>query len=171
MIVTLAAIKGALVALMAFDMVTFATTVADNPNYVNVALNFASLAILVAGVFIAPRALRAKRQEAQLQEKNRLIDGHKQMADLKTEEADTYRTKAAELGSLLDEARSEASAWQARYQEQSQYTAAPALEAIRELMEQNSTESERRHKETLLVLRSLRALIPGQPDDGVPESS
>lgn len=166
MLVTLAALKAALGALLAVDMVTIAASVADNPNYVNVALNFASLTILIAGVFLAPRALRAKRQEAQLQEKDRLINGHKQLAELREEEAAAAKAKSAELGAALDEARSDASAWQARYQEQAQYTAAPALEAIRELMEQNNTESERRHTETLLVLRSLRALIPTADPDG-----
>lgn len=164
MLVVIATVKATLGAVLAADMFHLATTVAENPNYVNVALNFASLAILVAGVFVAPRAFRAKRQEAQLQEKDRLIHGHQQLAALKEEEADAFREKAAELGAALDDARSEASAWQARYQEQSQYTAAPALDAIRQLMEQNSVESERRHKETLLVLRSLRALIPGEHD-------
>lgn len=172
MLVTFAALKAALFGLMTVDMAAVAATVADNPNYVNVALNFASLAILVAGAFFAPRALRAKRQEAQLLEKDTLIRGHQQLAELKEQEANSFREKAAELGAALDESRSEAAAWQARYQEQSQYTAAPALETIHDLMKHANDEAERRHKETLMVLRALRALAPrasGDVGDGLAE--
>lgn len=164
MLVVIATVKATLGAVLAADMFRIATTVAENPNYLNVALNFATLLVIVAGLFMAPRALRAKRLEALLAEKDKISVTHQQLAEAKEAEAQAAREKSAELGAALDEARSEAAAWQARYQEQSQYTAAPALEAIRELMEQNSVESERRHKETLLVLRSLRALIPGERD-------
>lgn len=163
MLVTLAALKltFGLLVVASLERIWLGTAA---PADVNVVLNFVSLAILVAGLMLAPRAFRAKKVEGELKEKDRIIDGHKQLAELKEAEAEAAKEKQAELGNMLDEARSEAAAWQARYQEQSQYTAAPALEAIRDLMVENSAESERRHKETLLVLRSLRALIPGDRD-------
>lgn len=168
MLVALVGVKFALATLVTVDMVRVAASVAEDPNYVNVALNFASLVILVAGIFLAPRALKAKRQEAELREKDRLIEGHHRLASMKEEEADAFREKSAELGAALDEARSEASAWQARYQEQSQYTAAPALEAIRTLLEQSEKAAAHRHTEMLMVLRALRALVPGRTQFDVP---
>lgn len=149
---------------LAFDMGRVAAVTADEPSYVNVVLNLLSLVALVGGLVMAPRAFRAKRVEGELAQMQRLIEGHKSMAELKEEEATAAREKAAELGGLLDSERTAAAGWQARYEEQSQYTAAPALEAIRRLMEDNALESERRHRETLLVLRSLRALIPGSDE-------
>lgn len=144
----------------------------DNLPYVNTILNFASLAILLAGVIIAPRAFRARAAEAQLKEKDRIIETRTQLAQAAEESAQLAKDKAAELGAMLDHSREDAATWKARYDEQSQYTAAPALDAIQKLMERSEEEAKRRHREMLLTLRALRHLVPGSPsldadlDDG-----
>ena len=142
---------------------------ASVPDGVNVVLNFASLAVLLMGLWIAPRAFRAKAAEAQIAERDKIISGHKQLAELKEQEADAMREKAAEIGGRLDQAQAEATAWKARYEEQQRYTAQPALETITKLLEHNNTEAERRHTELLFALRALGSKR-FQPEGPEPQS-
>lgn len=128
---------------------------ASVPDNVNVVLNFASLGVLVLGLWFAPRAFRAKAAEALLAERDTIISGHKQLLELREEEAHAAKDKSAELGGMLDEMRTTAAAWEARYAEQSKYTAQPALETIQKLLKSNNEEAERRHTELLFALRAL----------------
>lgn len=136
--------------------------VGDVP-YVNVVLNFLSLAGLVIALIYLPRAFKAKGMEAELREKDRIIETRTELAATMTEKVALLAEKAAELGGLLDHSRADAAAWQARYEEQAQYTAGPALTAITRLLEHTNKEAERRHKEILLALRALRTLGSASP--------
>lgn len=124
-------------------------------------LNVASITVLIGGLILgallAPRAFRARALEAEIHEKDAIIATRKEMADTREEEANIARAKSAELGGLLDSARSEAAAWQARYEEQSQYTAPAALDTITQLLKHGDREAERRHLEMLAALQHLRA--------------
>jgi hypothetical protein len=141
------------------------------PDNVNVILNFVSLVVLIGGALFAPRVFRAKTAEALLAERDKIISGHKQLLELREEETGAAREKLAELGAILDETRSTAASWEARYTEQARYTAGPALEMIQKLLTNNDLEAERRHRELLLALRafaSKRIVIEPGPDPGGP---
>lgn len=133
------------------------------PPFLNVSLNVITVIGLLGGLVVAVKAFRSKTMEGELKERDRIVQMRTQLAEAAEAARDSAAGKAAELGGLLDTARSDAAAWQARYEEQSNYTAGPALEAIEKLLSRNNEESERRHREMLLALRALRQLVPGRP--------
>lgn len=126
-----------------------------SPDYVNVVLNFASLAILVGGLYMAPKAFRARAAQAQLSEKDQVIAGHKQLREVREEELGQCKERLRDMGFELDAAQKFEAHWRGRYEEQQQYTAQPALEALQQLLTQQESESERRHRELIEVLARL----------------
>lgn len=130
-------------------------------QWVNTAMNVVGLIGLLVGLYSVPKAFKASTMKAELEEKDRIIKGRSELAQVAEAELGKVREKCAELGVALDEERAARAAADARYEEQSRYTAGPALEAIQELMQRQERENNRRHREMLLALRALRALRPG----------
>jgi len=126
-----------------------------SPDYVNVVLNFASLAILVGGLFLAPKALRARSAQSQLAEKDQIISTANQLRLLKEEELRTCKDRMRDIGFELDAAQRDHALWRGRYEEQQKYTAQPALEAITKLLETTNQQNERRHQEMLAALARI----------------
>lgn len=131
----------------------------------NTALNVCGVIAFMLMLWLAPRAFKAKTMEAELAEKDRTIKSRTEAMEVAEDLAQQSKDKSAELGASLDESRHEASAWQARYDEQARYTAGPALQAITGLLERSEQEAARRHKEMLLALRALRSNRFWEDDD------
>lgn len=129
--------------------------VSSPPDVLNVVLNFASLAILVAGIVLAPRAFRAKALQAALAEKDQVIATKLQLAEARDAEIAQQKERLRDMGFQLDACQHDAALWRGRYEEQSQYTAEPALEAIKLLLENTNTQAERRHTEMLAALSKV----------------
>lgn len=130
---------------------------ASQIQLLNTALNVFGVIAFLLMLWLAPRAFKAKGMEAELAEKDRTIKSRTEAMEVAEDLTEQAKEKSAELGTMLDEARHEASAWQARYDEQARYTAGPALQAITGLLERSEQEAARRHKEMLLALRALRS--------------
>lgn len=133
----------------------------------NLVVNVATLVVglVLAGVF-GPRAFKAKQASADLAEKDRTIETHKQTitametaAVVRDRECERWRTQAAEA---IEKARVKseiAAGFQARYEEQSKYTAKEALRTLEQAMVHQSNESERRHVELMEAMRSMSDLL------------
>jgi hypothetical protein len=66
------------------------------------------------------------------------------------------------MGFQLDAMQHDAALWRGRYEEQQQYTAEPALEAIKVLLEHTNTQAERRHTEMLAALSKVPSGAEGE---------
>lgn len=143
-----------------------ATEQAGGPDYVNVVLNFASLAILVGGLFLAPKALRARAAQAQLVEKDQIIATAEQLREIREVEIAAFKDRMRDMGFELDAAQKFEAHWRGRYEEQKQYTAEGALETIKTLLETTNVQAERRHQEMLTALK--RIPVPDESTDGRP---
>lgn len=126
----------------------------------NMALNLVMVVVLLFG---APRFFRASRAEAAMQEKDRTIETYEQSVTAdrtRMEGLERDLTKIRERRDELEERNSKlsevAAGFQARYEEQSRYTAKEALETLTRLLEHQEGESERRHTEMLELLSSVR---------------
>lgn len=134
---------------------------ANGPDYINVVLNFASLAILVGGLFLAPKALKARAAQARLQEKDQIIASSQQLREIREQELASCKERLRDMGLELDGAQRFEAHWRGRYEEQKQYTAEPALVAIKELLDVTNKQAERRHQEMLAAL--ARIPVPNEP--------
>jgi hypothetical protein len=135
---------------------------AGGPAILNVILNFASLAILIVGVVMAPRAFRAKGLQLALQEKDQVIATKLQLAEARNAEIAQQKERLRDMGFQLDAMQHDAALWRGRYEEQQQYTAEPALEAIKVLLEHTNTQAERRHTEMLAALSKVPSGAEGE---------
>jgi hypothetical protein len=139
---------------------------AGGPDYVNVILNFASLAILVGGLFLAPKALRARAAQAQLAEKDQIIATAEQLREIREVEIAAFKDRMRDMGFELDAAQKFEAHWRGRYEEQKKYTAEGALETIKTLLETTNVQAERRHQEMLAAL--ARIPVPDESTDARP---
>jgi ABC-type multidrug transport system fused ATPase/permease subunit len=139
---------------------------ANGPDFINVILNFASLGILVAGLFLAPKAMRARAAQAQLAEKDQIIATAEQLREIREEEVAACKDRMRDIGFELDAAQKFEAHWRGRYEEQKKYTAEGALETIQSLLETTNVQAERRHQEMLAALK--RIPVPGELTDGRP---
>jgi predicted RNase H-like nuclease (RuvC/YqgF family) len=98
----------------------FATSLAD----FNTILNVLMLAGLVlAGAVFAPRAWRAAEAKAREEEMQRTITAYKGRVE-------ALEPHVESLTEEIQDCRAEATRWEARYQEQSKYTAEAALTSV-----------------------------------------
>lgn len=119
-----------------YTSATVICAVTDLTRTVNTVANIAALVILVLGAITAilygPRALKGREALAQAEQKDRIIANYKEERESLKGRVESLETDVRELRVTAQEAQSQAKEWHARYDEQSKYTAEPALLEVRD---------------------------------------
>lgn len=130
----------------------------------NVALNLLALIVLVVGGVAAFLSFSPKRAAAVTAEKDQVILTHVQTIealrardDVREDAFNAMSEKLDSIEARMVQSAREASAWRARYEEQKQYTAGPALAAIQQLLSNQSEDQERRHRELMAAVGLIAA--------------
>lgn len=139
----------------------------------NLFLNLLTVALALTALYAVPRALTAGRQKAELEQKDNIIETREQDNRSLRDRQHTLAEELAECKMNLRRSESAADTWQARYEEQSKYTAEQALTTIQQLIDNGNVEAERRHAEVMASLTNIGALVgderraslPPQPRD------
>lgn len=117
----------------------------------NLILNALMLFVVAFG---APRFFRAKMAEAREAEKDRSINTHEQTIRAQAEQIEQLSRQYDEARATLEECRTAAKQWEARYQEQSKYAAQEAFQHFETFMKQHSERVAERHEAMIAALRS-----------------
>ena len=134
----------------------------------NLLLNIITLALALVAFVAVPRALTATRQKAELAAKDQTINTREQDNRALRDHQETLSTELAECKLAARRAESDAKTWQARYDEQSKYTAEPALQTINQLIASGNSEAERRHAEVMASLSNIGALVGDERRNSLP---
>lgn len=125
----------------------------------NLFLNIVTVALALTALYAVPKALTATRQKAELEAKDGTINTREQDNRALRDHVSTLAADLAECKLAARKAESDMETWQARYEEQSKYTAPEALVTIEKLIDSGNTEAERRHTEIMASLSNIGALV------------
>jgi hypothetical protein len=122
----------------------------------NTWLNIVGLVAL--GLFSVP-FLRSRRKDGIIAEQKQTIDSKDALLLTRTEERDECQQRVRQIEQGAGHLKEELARMEARYEEQSNYTAQGALEAVMQLVEQGDRNQERRHKELMGTLHVLTSSV------------
>jgi hypothetical protein len=116
------------------------------------------IALVALGLFSVP-FLRSRRKDGIIAEQKQTIDSKDALLLTRTEERDECQQRVRQIEQGAGHLKEELARMEARYDEQSHYTAQGALEAVMKLVEQGDRNQERRHKELMGALHVLTSSV------------
>lgn len=125
----------------------------------NLVLNLVTVGLALVALITIPRALRATRQKAELEAKDRVISTREQDNHALRDRLNTLDEELVTCRDNATAAEKASAEWQARYQEQGKYTAQQALTTIERLIESGDKEADRRHGEVMAALGNISVLV------------